>query len=290
MKIIIQPEITKSELKKIAKYNKIVKANGYCPWVTVRQSDTFGQGQVIYSTLTDREHHLLSRGERAPFFKFESNPLVVDILEQYPLPIHQTMSIAEKLNILHPGKYLEREKNGGRVPAVTMTSDLVLVFKNTDGSMFLKVYSSKYASALDKKIEGPIKVSRTNKKIEIEREFWRTQKVPFQVVTEKNFNANEIYNLEFLREALEYPELLNVSEDVHDIVLIRFNHYIVTAPFKTFQEVIKSISVDIQIDEFQCLCLIQHAIFTKKIRLNLFEKIEMFRPLQNTTGGSRYVA
>ena len=67
-KTVQQPIVTDAEIAKTARYNRDIKASGYRPWVTVRQSHTYGQGQIVYSHKTRREHHLLSRGERAPFF------------------------------------------------------------------------------------------------------------------------------------------------------------------------------------------------------------------------------
>ena len=90
-KTVQQPIVTDAEIAKTERYNRSIQARGYRPWVTVRQSHTYGQGQIVYSHKTRREHHLLSRGERAPFFYFERDPTVIDILEQYPLPLHQTL-------------------------------------------------------------------------------------------------------------------------------------------------------------------------------------------------------
>ncbi|MFQ2920387.1 hypothetical protein ACK3YF_14290 [Aeromonas allosaccharophila] len=68
-KMVKQPIITDAEIAKTERYNRDIQAWGYRPWVTVRQSHTHGQGQIVYSHKTKREHHLLSRGERRPFFR-----------------------------------------------------------------------------------------------------------------------------------------------------------------------------------------------------------------------------
>ena len=73
-KMVKQPIITDAEIAKTERYNRDIQARGYRPWVTVRQSHTYGQGQIVFSHKTGREHHLLSRGERLPFFCLEHDP------------------------------------------------------------------------------------------------------------------------------------------------------------------------------------------------------------------------
>ncbi len=58
-KMVKQPIITDAEIAKTERYNRDIQAWGYRPWVTVRQSHTHGQGQIVYSHKTKREHHLL---------------------------------------------------------------------------------------------------------------------------------------------------------------------------------------------------------------------------------------
>ncbi|MFM5687777.1 TnsA endonuclease N-terminal domain-containing protein, partial [Aeromonas caviae] len=194
--------------------NREIKASGYRPWVTVRQSHTYGQGQIVYSHKTRREHHLLSRGERAPFFYFERDPTVIDILEQYPLPLHQTLEIAASLNVVHPGNYKERGNHGGRIPAKTMTQDFVIIRQTEAGKHILSPYSFKYSDALDPEITSPRVVNRTRAKEKIAIEYWRTQNIDHVLLTEKSFDKVHIYNLEFLRECFDTPEYIQVSEAI----------------------------------------------------------------------------
>ena len=110
-----QPFVSQTERNKIDNYHANVKKDGYQPWKTVRQSHTHGQGQIIFSNLTNRAHHLFSRGELIPFYNLEADPTVIDILEQYPLPIDKTLNIARQLNVVHPGAYKERHKYNGKI-------------------------------------------------------------------------------------------------------------------------------------------------------------------------------
>ena len=129
-KTIKQPIATKKELDKINRYHSRVKKLGYVPWVTVRQSHSIGQGQIVINSELDRALHFLSRGELQPYFHFERDSNVVNIFEQFPLPLDVTLKIAKKLNILHPGSYLEAINYDGQIPAKTMSTDYLVKLKN----------------------------------------------------------------------------------------------------------------------------------------------------------------
>ncbi len=278
MKTLKQPQIVQSELNSINKYYDKVAKFGYQPWKTVRQSNTYGQGQEIYSYLTNRTHHLYSRGERAPFFALEHHPAITEIYEQFPLPINETLDIAVKLNILHPGAYKERHDHDGVIPAKTMTSDLVVKLTRADGSEKLKVFSYKYSSALDPK-RSVRQAKRTQEKLDLEKKYWKDQGVEWVLVTEQSFNPNLIYNLEYLRECYEFSEELDVSDDFYNLVIRRLREVFIGTPNLTVMNVLKLVSKEQSISLHQCQTLFQKAVYENHLKLNLNYQIELFRPL-----------
>ncbi|HEH9398736.1 TPA: Tn7 transposase TnsA N-terminal domain-containing protein [Aeromonas sobria] len=283
-RIVRQPIITDAEIAKTERYNRDIQARGYRPWVTVRQSHTHGQGQIVFSHKTGREHHLLSRGERQPFFYFERDPTVIDILEQYPLPLHQTLEIAASLNIVHPGNYKERGHFGGRIPAKTMTQDFVVLRQSDSGKVRLTAYSYKYSEALDSAITSPRVVNRTRAKEKISLEYWRTQNIDHVLVTEKDFNATFIYNVEFLRECFDSKNLLQVSADFYDNVILQFKSHMMMAPLSTLRMLILLVAQEINIDEAHVVCLFQYAVYTGRIDIDLTQRIELYHPLPALRG------
>lgn len=278
-KTVQQPIVTDAEIAKTERYNRSIQARGYRPWVTVRQSHTYGQGQIVYSHKTRREHHLLSRGERAPFFYFERDPTVIDILEQYPLPLHETLKIAASLHIVHPGNYKERANYGGRIPAKTMTQDFVIIRQTEAGKHILSPYSFKYSDALDPEITSPRVVNRTLAKERISLEYWRTQNIDHVLITEKSFDATIIYNLEFLRECFDEAELIQVSAEFYANVIVRFRHHMIATPLSTLLMLIHQVAYELNIDKFQVQCLFQHAVYTGRLNIDLTQRIELYRPL-----------
>ena len=206
---VTQPIITQKEKNKIERYLALVKKEGYRPFVTVRQSHTIGQGQIIYSHETGRTHHFLSRGEIVPFFHFESNNIIKDIFEQYPLPIEATLKYAVDLDIVHPGSYQEAEDFDGHKPAKTMTLDYVV--KHQDNS--LHAYNFKYADALNPTLTSPQSVARTEAKAKIERMYCEKNNISWTQLTELSFDAKVTNNLRYLREYKDHEHELNVSEE-----------------------------------------------------------------------------
>lgn len=278
-KKLTQPTITQPELNRIEKYLREVKKNGYRPWVTVRQSHTIGQGQIVYSWKTKRDHHLLSRGELMPFLWFEQDPKVIDILEQYPLPLEDTLKLADEMQILHPGSYLDKDAFDGLVPAKTMTTDYVLVMEFPDGRHKLAAYSFKYSSSFERTVTHPVAVARTEAKLALECEYWRRLNVPWVLITEKSFDGNVTQNFRYLRECKDFPEYLDVSDEFKAIVLLRFRHHFSAIEEATVRQVLVIVAEDVGIELFQCQCLFQYFVYTNILKLNLTQTINLNRPI-----------
>jgi len=284
-----QPIITDSELNKIEKYNKDIKS-GYRPWVTVRQSHTHGQGHIVHSAKTGREHHLLSRGERLPFFMFERDSSVIDILEQYPLPINETMKLAVKHNILHPGAYKERKKHDNKIPAKTMTTDLVVIKKKPSGQIILQPYSFKYAGALDVIDQDIRKYNRTKSKLRLEEKFWETQTNKLVILTEQDFSRTEIYNLEFFRECYDYPEYTRVSDEFRYIIYLNICRHFLEYPTFTLKQHLASLAQELNIEFLQIFYVFQKLVYENILILDLTHRIELYRPVRLYSKVRNYAA
>lgn len=278
MTAIKQPIITQSEISKTKRYASKVEKNGYRPWVTVRQSRTHGQGQIIDSYKTGRLHHLLSRGELRAFLHLERDKHVVDILEQYPLPITQTMELATQLNILHPGNYKERHKHDWRIPAKTMTTDFLVIRKNGSKHEF-QPYSFKYAASLDPNETSRAAVTRTLAKLELEKAFWQTRGLDLIIATERNFDKTVAYNLTYLRECFYYNHMLDVSEELNAVVVYQYKYFLQKYPESSLKTQSLRVTEELNISPFQALCLFQRAAYQGYLPVDLTQPISEFRPV-----------
>ena len=103
--------------------------------------------------------------ELSTFLLLEWHSTTIDIREQYPLDLEQTLEIAKTIGIPHPkfGKYYQ-----------IMTSDFLVDTHNSITPKF--VVQVKYSNALND--------PRTIEKIEIERQYWKQQNIPFYIFTE----------------------------------------------------------------------------------------------------------
>lgn len=78
------------------------KGAGYKHYFTVRDAPSAGAGHRPRGWITGREYELLSDLEYWVFLHLEWSALIVDIREQYPLPLQATRAIAEDCGFAHP--------------------------------------------------------------------------------------------------------------------------------------------------------------------------------------------
>lgn len=165
----------------------------YSPWFTVQDVASTGYVSRVLGWKTQRQHHLLSNIETNYFYILEWAPSVVDVREQFPLPLNATQEIAAALGIAHP-----------RIPKSsddwTMTTDfLVTVVEN--GREKLLARAIKPSSELTK--------PRVIEKLEIERAFWASQNVDWGVVTEKEIDPVLVENVKYVHR-WRHPEDVSV--------------------------------------------------------------------------------
>jgi hypothetical protein len=170
----------------------------YSPYLTVRDVPSLGLVSRIKGWKTDRVHHLLSNHEKRYFYVLEWAAQVIDIREQFPLPLEVTLEIAGRLGIKHPTNPMTQE------PA-DMTTDF-LVDELADGIAILKARAVKPAADLNN--------SRTIEKLEIERTYWHEQGVDWGIVTEKDIPEDLAKNVEWIHDALDPDVSPAIPEEI----------------------------------------------------------------------------
>lgn len=138
------------------------RLENYKPWIQIHEMSSKGISWRILGSKTGRIHHLLSTLEKKVFLHFDSRPDVIDIREQFPLPLRETMTIAVARNIRHG-------QNNGE--PITMTTDFVIDFQDRQLAVFVKPFN---------------KISRRMlEKFQIEKDYWASQNVQLILCTEK---------------------------------------------------------------------------------------------------------
>ncbi|QSX34467.1 TnsA endonuclease N-terminal domain-containing protein [Shewanella avicenniae] len=276
MKNVIQPEINKSELNKIESYTaKLKREKNYKPWLTARNSHTYGQAQVISSVKFGRVHHFLSRGEAAAFFHFEANQNVIALYEQYPLPLNETMQIAIALNIVHPATTLEFEQYDGVKVAKTMTLDYLVQYRSGDWD----AYNFKYASSLDPNFTDPRQVARTRAKELIERAYCEQNNISWRQLTEHSFDEELTRNLIYLRECFERPDVIEVSDDVKSALLFQFKKAFKEHPLHAIRDILEHVGTCFGLTLKETELFFQLLVYRRQLLCDLTQPLVLNRPL-----------
>lgn len=210
--------------KKYEKWFKQGRGQGrlttYKPWLNVQDVPSIGRSHRVLSATTGRITHLLSDLEFYTFLVFDWNSNVVDIREQYPLRRDVTTSIADSLNIHHPR---------GHHTDMVMSTDLLVEQRSTEHPLF----------AIQVKPYSMLKDGRTKEKLLIEKKFWMSMNIPFQIVTERNFHSVYIENLQWLHPArfgeLNSDKILEESAIFAEL-LPRFNNQKLTIALTKIDE------------------------------------------------------
>ena len=102
----------------------------YKPYIRTAEFNSSGTCANPVDWKTGRTVQLLSQGEKYFWYLMRWNDHVTDIREQFPLPVEDTMQIAEQYGIQHPRKGSE---------LAIMTSDFLVDFDdNTQGVFSIK--------------------------------------------------------------------------------------------------------------------------------------------------------
>ncbi len=73
--------------------------NNYKPWITIRDVSSEGRSHRVFGHKSQRTHHLLSDLELSTFLLLEWHSTTIDIREQYPLDLEQTLEIAKTIGM-----------------------------------------------------------------------------------------------------------------------------------------------------------------------------------------------
>lgn len=253
--------------------NKLKKGRGeghgksYVPFLFTREVPSLGKASRIKGWKTGREHHFLSTLESNYFYILEWSPVILDIREQFPLPLSDTQAIAERLSIRHP------YNNKTDEPWVATTD--FLIDYDEDGVTKLKARSIKSVSDLSD--------TRTIEKLEIERTYWHERGVDWGIVTEGDIPKAFAGNVEWVHTALD-PSEAPGKISLDDILLLEKELYdeISANPELTLAQVGMAMDKRLGLKGGICLWIVRHLIASRQWQVNMMEKIVTHQPLKFT--------
>lgn len=165
----------------------------YQPAVRIWSVSSRGRSHRPFGWTTSRAHHLLSDLEYRVFLILDWARCVIDIREQFPLPIRTTLVIARHAGLSHPW-------DKGRERYRPVTSDLVY-FVRVHGRVIPHVRALKYEESLTK----PTQL----RSLELERVYWDIRKIDWKIILENQIPLEYVANIEWIhpyRQAMSlYP-------------------------------------------------------------------------------------
>lgn len=150
----------------------------YKPYIKVNEFNSLGTASNPVDWKTGRTMELLSQGEYYLYYILRFDDNVVDIREQFPLELEETLKIAKELGYKHPKNTFTR-----------MTSDLLVDY--SDGTQ--EVFSVK---SNIKALDHP----RTMEILRIEKEYWTKKGVKFNVILTDSLDADTVSNIRLIVE------------------------------------------------------------------------------------------
>lgn len=169
----------------------------YKPWLHIQDVPSQGLATRIKGWKTGRTHHFLSQLECHYFYLLEWSNIVVDIREQYPLDLDETLAIAEALGIKHPA-------TPGIKEPIVMTTDFLLTLRHGIGT-------SECARTV--KYSKDLSSVRVAEKFEIERLYWKERNIDWGIITELDIKRTVVKNVEWIHSYLDGTHLSPLDAD-----------------------------------------------------------------------------
>lgn len=192
---------TKTTPESINRRKKAGRGEGsgikFNPYTVVQDLHSRGRKSRVWGALIKRIHHVLSDLELTVLLMIQLSPYVVDIQEQWDLPLERTLAIAEKLGLDHP-----IDPETGYYPPIT--TDFLIT---TDDGLRRTTWARTVKSS--KELDD----MRVLEKFEIERTYFAGNNIDWGIITEKQLPEQLRINVEHLRAYLVLDRH-NIDEQV----------------------------------------------------------------------------
>ncbi|MEJ6079163.1 TnsA endonuclease N-terminal domain-containing protein [Vibrio sp. 1-Bac 57] len=189
--------LNKKDQKRLKEKRGEGAGKDYIPFIKVGEFSSSGESVRVKSSTVGRIHHFHSGIELAAFLVFDWCADVVDIREQFPIPIIDSLNICRQLGIKHP-------QVKGKL--IIVTTDLLI--NMADGSQV--AIAVKPANRLDNK--------RVLEKLQIEKSYWESSGSACFLFTEKEVSNNLKMNLKWLQPVLDIDQEVTYQLAKQDVV------------------------------------------------------------------------
>lgn len=246
----------------------------YKPYLLIHDVPSTGLASRVWGWKTNRVHHFLSRLELKVFYTFEWQPDVLDVREQFPLDLDETLAIANRLGVRHPRD--PKTKN-----YVVMTSDFVLTVRKgfiTDE----QIHTIKYKKDLEN--------ARVKEKLEIERVYWQEIRgLNWGILTEDDVDVNVSANVEWLHGHRDVNRLAPLTaEDIAHIETL-LTPKVVQGGFR-LRDLTNECDAHLGLALGTSLSIVRHLLANRRWEVDICTRIMPSLPLVLTAEPALYAA
>ncbi len=259
--------LNRRNVKKLAvqwEKNQLSSKTGleYVPFLGIRDVPSDGQRLREYSWTVGRVHHMMSKLEAKFFYLIDSNPLVLDIREQYPLlPIQEVEQIADSLEVKYTLNKVDH----------VYTTDFLLALES--GPVAIHVKPSE-----------KLKTKRTLEKLAVERYYWDRRGVPFYVVTEQDISEEIVKSIKQYHKYRD-PQSLSLPNSRIEIIGIRVGHLLQQEDGHPAHIICTHVDKELELDCGTTLSVVKHFIASGRWFLKEGTLFDPDQPLQIEDSG-----
>lgn len=229
---------------------------GYKPWILVQDFSSRGQANRDLGITTGRQHDYFSKLEHQYHLVLDWAGLL-DIQEQFPLPLEKTLAIAKYHGLRHP-------RNNKTKEPVVMTTDFRISIPRPVGRLIVGRAVKPSADLLK---------SSVLEKLELERRVWFSQGLDWGIVTEREVDPILIKNLVWSYKFKPISALSHLSEEL----VYRISNVLselVTANNTPLSNLSLECDDLLGLQSGTCLSVARHLIATRQWIVNMMEPIE----------------
>jgi len=233
----------------------------YNPWLHVQDVPSEGRAWRIRGWKTGRDHHLLSDHEHDYFLIVDWSQKVVDIREQFPLPLKTTLEIAKKIGVDHPE---DRQGN-----PVVMTTDFLITVSTPTGNV-------DWARAI--KPSSKLQSQNVIEKLEIERIYWQAKDINWGIVTEREMPRTLVNNIDYLHGHYDIADRVSLSQkEIRDVAETLTS--IITRDNIPLKDATRLCDESLGLKRGDSLTVARHLLATRQWQINMSIPIEPGKPL-----------
>ncbi len=240
------------------------RLNNYIPFLKVYDFPSWSFVHRIKGWKTARIHHLLSNIELRYFLILEYSKYVIDVREQFPLPLNETLDIAKRLGIKPPLGWKSK------MPLI-MTSDFVIEVRTQSGLTVIVVRSVKSSAALDN--------PRARELLEIERTYWSERGIDWGLVTEKQISKLLARNISFFHgyywTDILPAETIQALPEIEELIF----QFVLDEPLSPFAKVMQRVDKKLGLDIGSSLAAANHLIARSRLPIDMSSKLNFDYPI-----------